>query len=422
MGFKFDEKTLINNNIFKYEDKLNSQYTRFLDQTPTYVTYYNINSTESTVDLGFSNVEKILGYNSPIKFNEIVNFPIYGMEAIQLSIDEDEAGLDMDYEGELIILPDTIKPYPNDFFIIEHKGKDFLFQVTSVEFDTIRSNNFYKIRFSIKYVTEEDSSKITKQVTGKYTCVVDNIGTEDKCIIENEILELLNKLQNTYTELMSKYIMYFYNKKYNTFIYVDINRNVVYDRYLNMFIQKHGLIYDGDTHKCIYLSNEDETPSYNLEYDRSLYKVYEMRKPKRMNMFKFRLKPISNIYSVFKYYNVNNCNSVRFTHGDMNYIEPTLTNAIRTGIIPENNQDGNGNELPIFHLQNSVPASENIDFDELDKIIVKYMNDQIENIYDIDFDELEDSLFFDLNWNSFIKIPMALYAIKGYYKLFVKKQ
>ena len=61
MGFKFDEKTLVNNNIFKYEDKLNSSYTRFLDKTPTYVTYYNINTIESTVDLGFSNVEKILG-------------------------------------------------------------------------------------------------------------------------------------------------------------------------------------------------------------------------------------------------------------------------------------------------------------------------------------------------------------------------
>ena len=37
MGFKFDEKLLINNNIFKYEDKLNSQYTRFLESTPTFI-------------------------------------------------------------------------------------------------------------------------------------------------------------------------------------------------------------------------------------------------------------------------------------------------------------------------------------------------------------------------------------------------
>ena len=121
MGFKFDEKALINNNIFKYEDKLNSQYTRFLDQTPTYVTYYNINSIETTVDLGFSNVEKILGNGSPIKYSEVKNLPVYGMEQIQLQLDEDEEGLNSSFDAELIILPDTIQPYPDDFFIIEHK-------------------------------------------------------------------------------------------------------------------------------------------------------------------------------------------------------------------------------------------------------------------------------------------------------------
>ena len=176
MGFKFDEKTLVNNNIFKYEDKLNSSYTRFLDKTPTYVTYYNINTIESTVDLGFSNVEKILGSNSPIRYSEVKNLPVYGMEAIQINVDEAEEGLTGSYDnGELIILPDTIKPYPDDFFILEHKGMDFLFRVTSVDYDTIKSNNFYKITFTIKYVTAEESKKILDQVTNKFTCVVDNI-------------------------------------------------------------------------------------------------------------------------------------------------------------------------------------------------------------------------------------------------------
>ena len=75
MGFKFDEKLLVNNNIFKYEDKLNSAFTRFLETTPTYVTYYNINTIDSTVDLGFSNVDKILGPQSPIRFSEVKKFP-----------------------------------------------------------------------------------------------------------------------------------------------------------------------------------------------------------------------------------------------------------------------------------------------------------------------------------------------------------
>ena len=67
------------------------------------------------------------------------------MEAIQLDIDDNEEGLNSSYDGELIILPDTITPYPDDFFILEHKGHNFLFRVTGVNYDTIKSNNFFKI-------------------------------------------------------------------------------------------------------------------------------------------------------------------------------------------------------------------------------------------------------------------------------------
>jgi hypothetical protein len=174
MGFNFDEKALVNNNIFKYEDKLNSAFTRFLETTPTYVTYYNISSIESTVDLGFANVEKILGSQSPIRYSEVKNFPIYGMETIQIDLDEAEEGLTGNYDGgELIILPDTIVPYPDDFFIIEHKGYDMLFRVTTVNYDTIKSNNFYKIGFSIKILFDYDKVKLID-----YT--LNNIDIKDK--------------------------------------------------------------------------------------------------------------------------------------------------------------------------------------------------------------------------------------------------
>ena len=218
MGFKFDEKLLVNNNIFKYEDKLNSAFTRFLETTPTYVTYYNINTIESTVDLGFVNVDKILGPTSPLRYSEVKNLPIYGMEAIQLDIDEGDEGLNSSYDGELIILPDTITPYPDDFFILEHKGYNFLFRVTGVNYDTIKSNNFYKISFTIKYVTPEDSKKILDQVTNKYTCIVDNIGTEDKCIIEDGMYALLMRMKDIYEEISNRYKLFYYSKKYNVII------------------------------------------------------------------------------------------------------------------------------------------------------------------------------------------------------------
>ena len=416
MGFKFDEKVLINNNIFKYEDKLNSQYTRFLETTPTYVTYYNINSIESTVDLGFSNVDKILGPSSPLKYSEVKNLPVYGMEAIQINVDEAEEGLTGSYDnGELIILPDTIKPYPDDFFILEHKGHELLFRVTGVDYDTIKSNNFYKITFTIKYVTAEESLKILNQVTNKYTCIVDNIGTEDKCIIEDEVYILLQRLQSLYADISERYKLFYYRKKYNAFLFVEEkNKYGIYDRYINMFIQKHGLLYDHETHRTIYLNNEDDTCCYLLEYDSSLYRAYESRKPKRIPFVKFSINEIGNMWSVFKYYR-SRVKSVRFKNGTIEYLPEPLLNAMRTGEIPNN------------------VSSENIDYDdttdnsfyvldEADNIMVKYLHDKIDNIYSINFDNLEEFSYFQPTWNNMIKVPLLLYALKGYYKLFIKKQ
>lgn len=422
MGFKFDEKTLVNNNIFKYEDKLNSSYTRFLDKTPTYVTYYNINTIESTVDLGFSNVEKILGSNSPIRYSEVKNLPVYGMEAIQINVDEAEEGLTGSYDnGELIILPDTIKPYPDDFFILEHKGMDFLFRVTSVDYDTIKSNNFYKITFTIKYVTAEESKKILDQVTNKFTCVVDNIGTEDKCIIEDEYYELLMRLKDIYREISERYKLFFYKKKYNAFVFIDPEGQLaVYDRYVNMFIQKHGLLYDNESHRTIYLNNEDDDCSFLLEYDMSIYRAYEKRNAKRIPVTKFNVIDINNMYSVFKYYRANKVKSVRFKNGVKDYLPKSLVERMASGELPE--ITNRGGEVITNVIDPTYSLNPNGTFDEADNIIIKYMHDKIDSIYNIDFDMLDEFAYFYPSWTNLIKVPMLLYALKGYYKLFIKKQ
>ena len=405
MGFKFDEKLLVNNNIFKYEDKLNSAFTRFLETTPTYVTYYNINTIESTVDLGFSNVDKILGAQSPLRYSEVKNLPIYGMEQIQLDIDEAEEGLTSSYDGELIIPPDTITPYPDDFFILEHKGMDFLFRVTGVNYDTIKSNNFYKISFTIKYVSPEDSVKILEQVTEKYTCIVDNIGTEDKCIIEDGVYRLLQRMQYLYNDIAERYKLFYYYKKYNVIMYYDNDAGMgIYDRYVNMFIQKHGLLYDKESHRTVYLNNEDDTCCFALEYDNSLFRTFESRKKiKRYPYNNFKIQEVKYLYSVFRYFNAK-VYSVRYKGGTAEYFPKQIIDCMVKGSIPDK-------------------TTENaFDYDEADRLIVKYMNDQIDSIHNIDFDSLEEFTFFSPTWTNMIKVPLLLYVMKGYYKLFIKKQ
>jgi hypothetical protein len=90
-----------------------------------------------------------------------------------------------------------------------------------------------------------------------------------------------------------------------------------------------------------------------------------------------------------------------------------------TGEIPEVTDKGG---MVVTNVVDPTFPVDDYTFDEADNIIVKYMHDKIESIYSIDFDGLEDFSYFQPTWTNMIKIPLLLYALKGYYKLFIKKQ
>ena len=108
MAFFIDEQSYVEENIFKYENRLNSQITRFLDKSPVFTTFFHLNVNETTVDDGFRDIESIIGNRSPLRFQRIENFPLYGLDPVILSIQDADQGLDTEYSGECIIMPETI--------------------------------------------------------------------------------------------------------------------------------------------------------------------------------------------------------------------------------------------------------------------------------------------------------------------------
>ena len=110
MAILINEQKLMDENAFKFENRLNTQVTRFLDKSPVFVTYYHVNADDVTTDGGYKDVEEIYGKNSPLKFKKIDNFPLYGLDTVQLAIQDTDQGLDTDYQGDAVLLPNTIKP------------------------------------------------------------------------------------------------------------------------------------------------------------------------------------------------------------------------------------------------------------------------------------------------------------------------
>ena len=126
------------------------------------------------------------------------------------------------------------------------------------------------------------------------------------------------------------------------------------------------------------------------------------------------------MYSVFKYYRANKVKSVRFKNGVKDYLPKSLVERMASGELPEITD--RGGEVITNVIDPTYSLNPNGTFDEADNIIIKYMHDKIDSIYNIDFDMLDEFAYFYPSWTNLIKVPMLLYALKGYYKLFIKKQ
>ena len=395
MGYLLDEKKMINDNIFLYEERLNSQLSRFLEKSPTFVTYYHINDNESTVDLGFQNIERILGPNSPVIFNEIKDFPICGIDQIILSLSDELQGVDSSYEGEAIVLPNTITPYPNDMFTVNYLDQTYLFMVTEVAYDTIKSNNYYKITFTVKSMDQTHIDYLSNQTNDKFHCILDNIGTKEKAIIRSDDLDQLILLNEIYKNIAEYFKLLFFNAKYNSFLFRNNDGIKIYDKYMVEFINKFEIFNEKKNYSTLMLVNEDKSNSLYLEYHNSIYRVIELCDKNLLTNYVYSLAYVSNRYSVFNFYRDRNVRSIILGNGETPYIRSRIIDNIKNSFIDENE---------------SVCVN----------TIVKFFDKKIKTVYDLDREKLKDYMsFMSYDFETFILTPILLYILKNSYNKFM---
>ena len=171
--------TLINNSFYTLNDK-----------KPTLVTYYNIDRDASTLDPGSKIAYDNIGKDSPIRFNKIKDFIIYGFSRIEMDTQNDEFGLEADrISGECFVLPNTIIPTEGDYFEVDHiTDSTWLFIITDVQRDTLENgSNVYKLSYKLEYV---DHDRIQECVTDNYTMIEKREGTNISKIVKSDALEI----------------------------------------------------------------------------------------------------------------------------------------------------------------------------------------------------------------------------------------
>lgn len=390
MAILVNEKQMMVGNVFQYEDKLKSPVARFLDTTPTFVTYYHINADETTTDEGYKDVASIIGNRSPIKFKKIDDFPLYGMDQVVLQLQDQDQGLDSEFSGDGIILPNTIKPLENDFFIIPYLKDAYIFRITEIGYDNIMPDNFYKISYQLEYIDQDRIDMLENQSNESYICKLDNIGTENKCIIETQMMNKIQTIENMYNDMASTYMTLFYNERYNCLLGDLGLGQKIYDPFQTEFVNKHGLFNIKNNLKTVLFTNQIEDKMHKLKYEKSVYRFIERRDYNRVNNFKF-------VYSQGSTYHESSF--ARWADDSIQILDIVSP-------VPENSSDIFSDEFVMSIKTNGFTKSKHAE------LIQKFMRDKNISINDIPLDLNEE--LFDLNndLEVFFIIPLIMYIIQ----------
>lgn len=303
MASKFintQQKMTIDNIIDGFQERVKNPYYKFTDLAPTPVTYYHINRERSTLDEALKIEQSRLGDDSPLRFDRINNMMIYSVSKINVDLDVGEYGLESSpIEGEAYILPNTIEPFPNDYFVIDYLKTRLLFKVLSSTPDTIENDaNFWKIEYKLDRMSDDD---IKDQVVEEFEMIINNVCTEYKSIIRKNDYNFIGELERILDNLRKFYTDIFYNERVQTFTFENAGKNF-YDDYMIEFLKKHQLLeYNGSDY--VYINHQLKLPkTFNINYNKTFYNWVENPDLKDWN-FKYQAQGlyINDFLSVFDY-------------------------------------------------------------------------------------------------------------------------
>lgn len=371
------------------KDILKNPYYLFNNLDETTVTYYNINTTMTTLDEATRGNYAELTAESPIRYNKINNFLLYGIDKIEPNFEINEFGLEgSDVQADGVVLPKTIIPYPGDIFTINHLGEKFLFKVTTVNPNTLDTGaTLYKINYSL--FASDGIKNIQPLVVKEYNFILSNYGSNFGCLILSATQTEIEELERYTIMLKNYYINLFYDSKIQSFSYRRKGCFKCHDPYLIEFMIRNKIL-DGST-EYIHLQQQIYLPStFGVDYDRTFFSALEDKDPKKHyckragNLIKCTQK-LSLLYAYpedyycMEYFHLNTHFHTIDIFNDASFMDKII------------NKEQTNNVLK--------------------NIIINYFND-----ISIDKDMLEQLKHVDYMQNEelFYLIPFVIYCIEGY--------
>lgn len=280
-------KDVLKRNVSSYlETTTSGKYITYFEGTPTYITYYQLDSVASKEDIGLETVNSLVGKNTPNKYKKIVSVPVWGVDALDVSNELSERGLQSNVNGELLFLPNSIRPYPGDFFTFEYQGlESHLFRINDVQYDKISPEKFFRTQYSL---WQDNVDMIFENISTEYECKYDS-GTGNIDIVNAAEAATTEATEKLVDGLIDKFTSLFYDEETDTFLcngyYMGDDEYCYWSPYLQHFLHETKALdkFNSEIMTEFYILDITETDNreiYNeMAYRNSIFRNIQIQNP-----------------------------------------------------------------------------------------------------------------------------------------------
>ena len=308
MGYLQQSDEIITNVSKELNNILDSPMTQFLQLgTPILMTYYHCNTYSSTTTNGTDTVDQILGINSPLRFHKIEGLPVYGpLRSFLIELTENDGLYDMGMQlDDLTLLPNTVVPTPFDHLVYKfnENGTErvVVFRVHEVKKTSIKSHYFEQFSAKLQDIDSYgEIGHLERQTIKTIIAKMDNIGTNTKCLLEEEQYKYSTRVEKIIEKLFEVYCDMFYSSKYKSLIFRgELEMDYIsYDPWLTHFCITNKIFNrinrSGDS---VVLVNLDKDEEYRKKYNCTFYHALETRSMDRFKQMLFEPISFSNVIS-----------------------------------------------------------------------------------------------------------------------------
>lgn len=207
------QKRLLDEALQQKGDVKNTTLSR-LHNMRTEVTYYE--QVISNRQGNLANTASTNRFDANLqRYKKITNFVVLTDE-LDGNVDKD-VFTDITYEGSAKILPNTIIPNINDYFLMKVYSTYHAFRIVEVNPTLVEKDSGYEIRFSIyRQDVIPENFELNANVFENYTFDYNHIGTDFRTILRTDEYEFIQDSRDLMYELMEVYRGAFYHKTLNT--------------------------------------------------------------------------------------------------------------------------------------------------------------------------------------------------------------